>query len=164
MGFMACRKEYVHKLPGRIVGQTLDKEGRRCYVLTLQAREQHIRREKATSNICSNESLMALYVTIYMALMGPEGMKEVNELSYAGAHYLHDRLLATGKFEEAFDKPFLKEFTLRTLVPAEELQKKLSDAGYFAAVQVGEGLVSFCVTEKRTKEEADALVELIKEI
>lgn len=164
VGFMACRREYVHKLPGRIVGQTLDKEGRRCYVLTLQAREQHIRREKATSNICSNESLMALYVTIYMALMGPEGMKEVNELSYAGAHYLHDRLLATGKFEEAFDKPFLKEFTLRTLVPAEELQKKLSDAGYFAAVQVGEGLVSFCVTEKRTKEEADALVELIKEI
>ena len=112
VGFMACSKEHVRKLPGRIVGQTEDAAGRRCFVLTLQAREQHIRREKATSNICSNESLMALYVTIYLSLMGPEGMHKVNSLSSCGAHYLHDELLATGKFEEVFDKPYIKEFVL----------------------------------------------------
>ncbi len=164
VGFMACRKEYMHKLPGRIVGQTSDKDGKRCYVLTLQAREQHIRREKATSNICSNESLMALYVTIYMSLMGPEGMREVNELSYAGAHYLYEKLLASGKFEKVYDKPFLKEFTLRPLVPVDILQKKLADEGFFAALQIEDGLVNFCVTEKRTKEEVDSLVKIINGI
>lgn len=163
VGFMACRKDYVRKLPGRIVGQTVDADGKRCFVLTLQAREQHIRREKATSNICSNQSLMALYITIYMSLMGPEGLKEVNELSYAGAHYLHDRLLETGKFEKVFDAPFLKEFVLKPLVPAKELQQKLMDNGYFAALETEEGYVSFCVTEKRTKAEIDALVSLINE-
>ncbi len=164
VGFMACRKDYMHKLPGRIVGQTSDKDGKRCYVLTLQAREQHIRREKATSNICSNESLMALYVTIYMSLMGPDGMRDVNELSYAGAHYLYEKLLASGKFEKVYDKPFLKEFTLRPLVPVDILQKKLADEGFFAALQIEEGLVNFCVTEKRTKEEVDSLVKIINGI
>lgn len=163
VGFMACRKDYVRKLPGRIVGQTVDADGKRCFVLTLQAREQHIRREKATSNICSNESLMALYITVYMSLMGPQGLKEVNELSYAGAHYLHDRLLETGKFEKVFDAPFLKEFILRPLVPADALRKKLADNGFFAALGTEEGYVSFCVTEKRTKAEIDRLVSLINE-
>ena len=151
-------------MPGRIVGQTVDADGKRCYVLTLQAREQHIRREKATSNICSNESLMALYVTVYMALMGPEGLRQVNDLSYAGAHYLHDALLATGKFEEAFTAPFLKEFVLNPLVSAEALQKALAAAGFFGALSTEEGYVSFCVTEKRTREEIDALVAAVKEV
>ncbi|MGN0195917.1 MAG: aminomethyl-transferring glycine dehydrogenase subunit GcvPA [Candidatus Cryptobacteroides sp.] len=164
VGFMACRSEYVRKLPGRIVGQTEDADGKRCFVLTLQAREQHIRREKATSNICSNESLLALYITIYLSLMGPEGMREVNELSAAGAHYLHDRLLETGRFEEVFPgRPFLKEFVLKPLIPAEKLQAKLLEDGFFGALQTEEGYVSFCVTEKRTKEEVDALVESVKE-
>ena len=154
----------MRKLPGRIVGETVDGEGRRAFVLTLQAREQHIRREKATSNICSNESLMALFVTIYLSLMGPQGMKEVNEHSYAGAHYLHDELLKTGKFEEVFDKPFLKEFVLKPAVDAGTLQKKLYDGGFFGALGTEEGYVSFCVTEKRTKAEIDALVALVKEI
>ena len=164
VGFMACRKEYMRKLPGRIVGETRDGEGRRCFVLTLQAREQHIRREKATSNICSNESLMALFVTIYLSLMGPQGMKKVNELSYTGAHYLYDELLKTGKFAKVYDAPFLKEFVLKPLVDVKALQQKLYDRGFFAALQTEDGNVSFCVTEKRTKEEIDALVKAVKEV
>lgn len=124
VGFMACRKDYVRKMPGRIVGQTQDADGKRCFVLTLQAREQHIRREKATSNICSNQSLMALYVTVYMSLMGKEGLAKVNSLSSAGAHYLYGELLKTGKFEPVFDdKPFLKEFVLKPLVPVENFSR-----------------------------------------
>ena len=164
VGFMACRKDYVRKMPGRIVGQTQDADGKRCFVLTLQAREQHIRREKATSNICSNQSLMALYVTVYMSLMGKEGLAKVNSLSSAGAHYLYEELLKTGKFEPVFDKPFLKEFVLKPLVPVEKLQQKLLDAGFFGALATEEGYVSFCVTEKRTRAEVDSLVEAVKEV
>ena len=164
VGFMACRKDYVRKMPGRIVGQTQDVDGKRCFVLTLQAREQHIRREKATSNICSNQSLMALYVTVYMSLMGKEGLAKVNSLSSAGAHYLYEELLKTGKFEPVFDKPFLKEFVLKPLVPVEKLQQKLLDKGFFGALATEEGYVSFCVTEKRTRAEVDSLVEAVKEV
>lgn len=164
VGFMACRKDYVRKMPGRIVGQTQDADGKRCFVLTLQAREQHIRREKATSNICSNQSLMALYVTVYMSLMGKEGLAKVNSLSFAGAHYLYGELLKTGKFEPVFDKPFLKEFVLKPLVPVEKLQQKLLDEGFFGALATEEGYVSFCVTEKRTRAEVDSLVEAVKEV
>ena len=164
VGFMACRKDYVRKIPGRIVGQTQDADGKRCFVLTLQAREQHIRREKATSNICSNQSLMALYVTVYMSLMGKEGLAKVNSLSSAGAHYLYGELLKTGKFEPVFDKPFLKEFVLKPLVPVEKLQQKLLDEGFFGALATEEGYVSFCVTEKRTRAEVDSLVEAVKEV
>lgn len=164
VGFMACRKDYVRKMPGRIVGQTQDADGKRCFVLTLQAREQHIRREKATSNICSNQSLMALYVTVYMSLMGKEGLAKVNSLSSAGAHYLYGELLKTGKFELVFDKPFLKEFVLKPLVPVEKLQQKLLDEGFFGALATEEGYASFCVTEKRTRAEVDSLVEAVKEV
>lgn len=164
VGFMACRKEYMRKLPGRIVGETRDDQGRRCFVLTLQAREQHIRREKATSNICSNQSLMALFVTVYASLLGPQGLYEVNDSSYGGAHYLHDRLIATGKFEEVFPgRPFLKEFVLRPMMAVADLQERLLAAGYFAALETEEGYVSFCVTEKRTREEIEGLITVIKE-
>ena len=163
VGFMACRKGHLRKLPGRIVGETRDTEGRRVFCLTLQAREQHIRREKATSNICSNESLMALFVTVYASLMGPQGLKEVNDRSYAAAHYLHDELLKTGKFEEVYDQPFLKEFVLKPLTDVPALQQKLLDGGFFAALQDEDGNVTFCATEKRTKAQIDELVALVKE-
>ena len=164
VGFLACTKEHVRKLPGRIVGATKDVDGKRAYVLTLQAREQHIRREKATSNICSNQSLMALYVTVYMSLMGPRGLREVNELCYGGAHYLHDRLLETGLFEKAFDKPFLKEFTLKSLVPVDKLQDALMLIGVFGAVEVEKGLVNFCVTEKVSKENIDDIAGYLSSV
>ena len=162
VGFLACRKEYVRKLPGRIVGATTDVDGKRAFVLTLQAREQHIRRETANSNICSNQSLMALYVTIYLSLMGKQGLKDVCDLSYGAAHYLHDRLLETGLFADVFDRPFLKEFVLKSDIPTEKLQKALLDGGFFAALQTEEGYVSFCATERRTIEEIDRMVDLIK--
>lgn len=164
IGFLACRREYMRKLPGRIVGETRDAGGRRSFVLTLQAREQHIRREKATSNICSNESLMALWVTVYLSLMGPLGMKQLNDICFERSHHLHDRLLKTGKFREVFPgAPFLKEFVLEPLVPVDAIQKKLYDAGFFGALETEEGYASFCVTEKRTMEEIDRLVATINE-
>ena len=163
VGFLACRTDLMRKLPGRIVGQTVDADGKRCFVLTLQAREQHIRREKATSNICSNESLMALWCTVYLSLMGPEGLRKVNELSAAGAHYLHDALIATGKFEDTHgDAPFLNEFTLKPLCNVEDLQKAFIQGGFFAGLQLENGELDFCVTEKHGKEELDSLVKIVE--
>lgn len=163
LGYISCSKSMLRKMPGRVVGATKDADGKRAYVLTLQAREQHIRREKATSNICSNQSLMALYATIYLALMGKQGMKEVNRLSCDGAHYLKSRLLETGKFTEAFPgKPFLKEFTLRTELDVKALNKRLLAHGIMGGLDLGGGLVSFAVTEQRTREEIDNLVTLIE--
>lgn len=164
VGFMACRKDYMRKMPGRIVGQTEDAAGRRCFVLTLQAREQHIRREKATSNICSNQSLMALWCTIYLSVMGTEGLRRVNELCWERSHYLRDQLLATGLFEPVREGEFLKEFVLKPLVPADKLMRGLMDAGYFAALPTADGNVSFCVTEKHGKDEIDALVKTVREV
>lgn len=161
LGFIACNKGMIRKMPGRVVGSTTDADGKRAFVLTLQAREQHIRREKATSNICSNQSLMALYATIYLSLMGKEGLKEVNVLSCDGAHYLYKKLLDSGKFNKVYDKPFLKEFVVSTSLDMEKINHKLSEEGIMGGKILGDGKVEFAVTEKRTKEEIDKLVELI---
>ncbi len=163
LGYISCSKSMLRKMPGRVVGATKDADGKRGFVLTLQAREQHIRREKATSNICSNQSLMALYATIYLSLMGPEGLRKVNEMSCDGAHYLYGKLIESGKFEPAFDKPFLKEFTVKTSLDMEKVNRRLLDNGIMGGLLLGDGLVEFAVTEKRTKEEIDKLVTLMLE-
>ncbi len=164
VGYMACTEKLMRKLPGRIVGQTLDNRGQRAFVLTLQAREQHIRRQKATSNICSNQSLMALYVTIYLSLMGKEGLREVAEMSYAGAHSLRDKLIATGKFKDTFPgQPFFNEFCVDYAGDLEALLDECTANGYLAGVQVGEKTLMLAVTEQRSTEEIDELVEIIQQ-
>jgi glycine dehydrogenase subunit 1 len=167
LGYLATKKSHVRKMPGRICGQSFDRNGKRSFVLTLQAREQHIRREKANSNICSNQSLLALYATVYLSLLGPKGLREVNELSYQGAHYLYDELLKTGKFTPVYDKPFLKEFILHTHLNVNLIAKILSDHGIFGGVNLEhynpefQNVLNFCVTEKRNKIEIDRLVSLL---
>ncbi len=153
LGYIACSNSMLRKMPGRVVGATVDASGKRCYVLTLQAREQHIRRQKATSNICSNQSLMALYATIYVALMGNDGLREVNRLA--------GRLVESGKFRLAFDKPFLKEFVVKTDLDVKKINRRLLDAGIMGGLDLGNGMIEFAVTEKRTREEIDKLVTLM---
>ena len=162
IGYMCCTEKLMRKIPGRIVGETKDNRGQRAFVLTLQAREQHIRRQKATSNICSNQGLMALFVTIYSSVMGKEGLKEAAQLSYAGAHYLCNQLLATGRFTLAYNQPFFNEFCVKFNGNVDELQKKLADNGILGGVKVADDVIMFAVTENRTKEEIDRLVELCK--
>ncbi|HAP51182.1 MAG TPA: aminomethyl-transferring glycine dehydrogenase subunit GcvPA [Porphyromonadaceae bacterium] len=162
LGFLCTSKKLIRKMPGRIVGATTDVDGKRTFVLTLQAREQHIRREKATSNICSNQSLMALYVTMYMALMGSRGLRQVNEMGYSGAHYLADQLVKSGKWALAYpDKPFLNEFVVRTKLDIDALQQECAQDGIHAGVRVGSDTLLLCVTEMRTREEIDNLVDIL---
>ncbi len=161
VGYMCCREKLIRKMPGRIVGMTCDNRGQRAFVLTLQAREQHIRRQKATSNICSNESLMALFVTVYMSLMGKQGLREAAELSYAGAHYMYDKIIGTGKFAPAYNRPFFNEFCVKYNGGADALQERLINEGFFGGIKVADNTIMFAVTEKRTKEEIDRLVSLI---
>jgi len=136
VGYMCCTEKLIRKMPGRIVGMTKDNRGQRAFVLTLQAREQHIRRQKATSNICSNQSLMALFVTMYCSLMGRQGLKEAAELSYAGAHYLCDGLLKTGRFSFVYDKPFFNEFYVRYDGDADTLYQRFIEAARLASLVV----------------------------
>ncbi len=164
VGYLACNNANVRKLPSRIVGATTDVDGKRAFVLTLQAREQHIRREKANSNICSNQSLMALYVTMYMSVMGEQGLKDACSLSYSGAHYLADALVATGKCVMAFDKPFFNEFAVKTTVPAQKILDTLASEGILGGVRIADDMLLICVTEQRTKEDIDKFVETVKNI
>lgn len=163
VGYLCCTEKLMRKIPGRIVGMTRDSKGQRAFALTLQAREQHIRRQKATSNICSNESLMALFATVYMAVMGKEGIKEAALRSYQGAHYLCDQLVATGHFRLTYDKEFFNEFCVDYDGDLDNLLKRLADNGILGGVKIDEKTLMVAVTEKRTIEEMNQFVELTKE-
>ncbi|QGP91170.1 putative glycine dehydrogenase (decarboxylating) subunit 1 [Neomoorella glycerini] len=164
LGFIVAREKLVRRLPGRIVGQTTDVEGKRAFVLTLQAREQHIRREKATSNICSNEALCALAATIYLAALGREGLKEVARQCLLKAHYAYDRLADLPGVTPVFNGPFFCEFVLRTKRGPGEVARGLADQGFAAGFDLSPyypelaGAMLFTVTEVRTRAEIDALV------
>ena len=159
VGYMCCTEKLIRKMPGRIVGMTKDNRDQRAFVLTLQAREQHIRRQKATSNICSNQSLMALWVTVYLSLMGKQGVKEAAQLSYAGAHYLCDELLKTRRFHLVYDQPFFNEFYVKYDGDVDALYQRFIDAGFLGGVKFEDGIL-FAVTEKRNKIEIDNLVKI----
>jgi glycine dehydrogenase subunit 1 len=162
LGLLACKEQFLRKMPGRLVGQTVDRNGKRCWVLTLQTREQHIRREKATSNICTNQGLMALKATVYMAALGPRGLRETAELCLQKAHYAAQQLELVG-LERRFHRPFFKEFTVRAATPVPSLLHELLSDGYHAGLALGKwypqlaDCFSIAVTEKRTRAEIDGL-------
>jgi glycine dehydrogenase subunit 1 len=170
LGILACRNEsdYVRKIPGRLVGQTTDRNGKRCWVLTLQTREQHIRREKATSNICTNQGLLALRAAVFLTSLGPQGLRETAELCVRNAHYAAEQLAKIPGVSLRFRTPFAKEFTLKLPGDANAVLAKLRDAGYLAGLPLGRwypnlaDCVSVAVTEKRTKAEIDGLAAALK--
>lgn len=164
LGFLCSTKAFMRKMPGRIVGATTDEKGQRVFVLTLQAREQHIRREKATSNICSNQGLMALYVTIYLSLMGPEGLREVNLLGNAGAHYLCEQLEATGRMRRAFpDGAFVNEFAMKSVdIDIDALIESCVREGVLPGVKIADDMLLIAVTEMQTRAQVDRLADIVK--
>lgn len=170
LGFMAATKGMMRKLPGRIVGETVDVDGKRAFVLTLQAREQHIRREKASSNICSNQALCAMTAAVYLTVMGPQGLAEAAEQSMSKAHYLADSLCGgSGQsgvkgFALKYDGPFFHEFVTVCPIEAEELCLRLEEKGILGGLPVSEKEILWCATEMNTKDEIDRLVEAVKEV
>ncbi|MDZ4065166.1 MAG: aminomethyl-transferring glycine dehydrogenase subunit GcvPA [Coriobacteriia bacterium] len=167
LGIFSCREEYLRRMPGRIVGRTVDADGATAFVLTMQTREQHIRREKATSNICSNHALNALAACVYLSSMGASGLRDVGEACIAKAHYLHDALVATGRFEDVFAAPFAHEFAVRYSGDAATMRSKMFERGFIAGLDLGRfegGLgdcVLFAVTERRTHAQIDAFVQAV---
>lgn len=159
-GYMATHEKFVRQLPGRICGETVDRDGKLAYVLTLRGREQDIRRAKANSNICTNQALTALAATVYTALMGPEGLRQVAELSVSKAHYLADRLRNAGMELRYPDAPFLWEFAVET-PDVKATNEALLEAGIVGGLDLGDGAMLVAVTEKRTKRELDAFVEVV---
>jgi glycine dehydrogenase subunit 1 len=159
-GYMATHERFVRQLPGRIAGETVDRDGKLAYVLTLRGREQDIRRAKANSNICTNQALTALAATVYAALMGPEGLREVAELSASKAHYLADKLDEAGLNLRYPDAPFLWEFAVE-LPDVTKTNEALLENGIVGGLDLGDGAMLVAVTEKRAKKELDAFVEVV---
>ncbi len=172
LGFMAAKQKFLRLLPGRLVGQTVEEGGKKQtgYVLTLQTREQHIRRERATSNICTNQSLLAVGATIFLATLGKQGFRELAELCLQKAHYAFRQIVALPGFEAAFSGPFFDEFVIKLPVSAQKLEEHLLRAGLIGGYPLGkdypdlEQSMLFCVTETRTKEEIDRLVASLQEV
>jgi glycine dehydrogenase subunit 1 len=173
LGILACREEYVRKMPGRLVGQTVDRNGKRCFVLTLQTREQHIRREKATSNICTNQGLFALRAAVHLAALGPKGLQETASLCTRKAHYAAEQLARIPGVRLRFPRPFFKEFTIRIEGNAPAVLERLLQTGLHGGLHLGRwypalrDCISVAVTEKRTRAEIDRLLagyrnELVK--
>ena len=163
LGYMAATDKLMRRLPGRIVGETTDHQGRRAYVLSLQAREQHIRREKASSNICSNEALCALTAGLYMATMGPDGMAEAAEQSMAKAHYLEKALTALPGVEPVYGGAYFHEFVLK-MPRSQELLEALDRRGILGGLPLGDDRVLWCATEKVSRRELDEAVSIVKEV
>jgi glycine dehydrogenase subunit 1 len=166
LGIFACTEKLIRRMPGRIVGATTDNRGQRGFVLTLQTREQHIRREKATSNICTNEGLNALAATVYLALMGKEGLRQISELCLQKAHYLSDKISKIKGYRLYFRHPFFKEFVIQTPGPARQVIKKFLKEKIFPGIDLApyglkNGLL-VAVTEKRTREQLDHYIEILK--
>jgi len=168
LGIMACREKLLRRMPGRIAGQTVDRRGKRCFVLTMQTREQHIRREKATSNICTNQGLFALRATVYLALLGPEGLRETANLCLQKSRYAAERLCEDERFDPAFDAPTFKEFVVRDRQGlVDELLADALEAGFLAGVPLGQWYPELddcflvAVTEKRKRSEIDNLARTL---
>ena len=170
LGFLNTTKKLMRKMPGRIAGQTDDGYGNRGFVLTLQAREQHIRREKATSNICSDQTLVSIGAAIYMATLGKKGIKEVALQCLNKSHYALEKLTQSGKYKKAFDKPFFKEFVIKSDNCPCDINNKLLENNILGGYNLGKNYPKYkdsmmlCVTEKRTKEDIDKLVKVMEEI
>jgi glycine dehydrogenase subunit 1 len=168
VGLFACRDRYIRQMPGRVAGQTVDLEGRTGYVLTLQTREQHIRRERATSNICTSQQLIALSTAVYLETLGPRGLRRVAELCYEKAHYAAARIAALGGYAVEDDEPYFHEFVVRTPKPAGEINRRLLDRGIIGGLDVsgapgrdGAPAMLLCATEMNSRIEIDALVEAL---
>lgn len=165
LGFICTGKSLIRKLPGRIVGATTDTKGQRVFVLTLQAREQHIRRDKATSNICSNQGLMALFTSVYLSTMGAAGLREVCEKGAAGARYLAKALADTGKMRLKYpEAPFLNEFLMTTGIDIDRLTERCISGGILPGVKTAEGELLIAVTEMATRQEMDRFVEIVRQM
>jgi glycine dehydrogenase subunit 1 len=168
LGIMACREEFIRRMPGRIAGQTVDRRDRRCWVLTLQTREQHIRREKATSNICTNQGLLALRAAVYLAAVGPAGLREVADLCLHKAHYAAGQIAQQSRCQLPWSQPFFKEFVVRERTgQVRPLLANARQAGILAGVPLGtwypdlDDCFLVAVTEKRTKTQIDALARCL---
>lgn len=168
VGFLAIKSGLIRKMPGRVVGQTVDADGKRCYALTLQTREQHVRREKATSNICSNQGLNALIASIYLATMGKKGYQEVAMQNIQKSHYAYNKFDESKNFEPVFKGKFFNEFVVKSPMPVDELNEKLLENKILGGYDLGKdyeelkGCVLMSVTEKRTAKEIDNLVNLME--